>query len=54
MICRKHCSENLKGRDNKEDLGIEGRITLEWILGKRGEVRTGYIWFRIGTRSSLL
>jgi hypothetical protein len=25
--------ENLKGRDNSEDLGIDGRI-LEWILGK--------------------
>jgi len=25
--------EALKGRDSK-DLGVDGRITLEWILGK--------------------
>jgi hypothetical protein len=27
-------SENLKGRDHLEDLGIHDRIILEWILGK--------------------
>jgi hypothetical protein len=26
--------ENLKGRDNLEDLGIETKIILEWMLGK--------------------
>jgi hypothetical protein len=26
-------SENLKGRDHSEDLGIDGKI-LEWTLGK--------------------
>jgi hypothetical protein len=26
--------ENLKGRDYSEELGICGRIVLEWILGK--------------------
>jgi hypothetical protein len=26
--------ENLKGRDYSEDLGIDGKITLEYILGK--------------------
>jgi len=25
-------SENLKGRDHSEDLGVDGRIILEWIL----------------------
>jgi hypothetical protein len=25
--------ENLKGRDHMEDLGVDGRIILEWILG---------------------
>jgi hypothetical protein len=24
----------LKGRDNLEDLGVDGRIILEWILGR--------------------
>jgi len=26
--------ENLKGLDNSEDLGTDGRIISEWILGK--------------------
>jgi hypothetical protein len=26
-------SENLKGRDHSEDLGIDEKIILEWILG---------------------
>jgi hypothetical protein len=26
--------ENLNGRDHSEDLGVDGRIILEWILGK--------------------
>jgi hypothetical protein len=26
--------ENLKGRDHLEDLGVDGDIILEWILGK--------------------
>jgi len=32
-------SENLTGRDHSEDLGIDGKIILEWILGRYcGEV----------------
>jgi len=27
-------SENLKGSCHSEDLGIDGSIILEWILGK--------------------
>jgi hypothetical protein len=30
----KYWTENLKGRDNSEDLGIDERLILEWILGK--------------------
>jgi hypothetical protein len=26
--------EHLKGRDHTEDLGVNGRIILDWILGK--------------------
>jgi hypothetical protein len=26
--------ENLKGRDQLEDLGVDGKIIFEWILGK--------------------
>jgi len=26
--------EKLKERDHSEDLGVEGKIILEWILGK--------------------
>jgi hypothetical protein len=31
---RKFWPEDLKGRDNGEDLGVDGRIILEWILEK--------------------
>jgi hypothetical protein len=27
-------SENMIGRNNSEDLGVEGRIMLVWTLGK--------------------
>jgi len=28
----KFWSENVKGRDHLKDLGVDGRILLEWIL----------------------
>jgi hypothetical protein len=30
----KFWSKNLKGRDNFEDIGVDGVIILEWILEK--------------------
>jgi hypothetical protein len=45
----KSWSENPKGRDNSEDLGIDGKI-LDCILGNYGgKVWTGRIWLWIGT-----
>jgi hypothetical protein len=36
---------NLKERDHFEDIGIDEKIVLEWILGKwGGKLWTGYIW----------
>jgi hypothetical protein len=47
--------EGLKVRDHWEDLGIGGRITLRWTLGKQGSMgRTGFIWLRIGSNGRLL
>jgi hypothetical protein len=48
-------SENLKGRDHMEGLGLGGKIIVEWILGKWGiKVWTGCIRLRIGTSGWLL
>jgi len=47
--------ENLKGRDHAEDLGRDGKISLEWILRKQDvKLLNGCIWLRIGTSSWLL
>jgi hypothetical protein len=44
-----------KGRDHWEDLGVGGRITLRWTLGRQGSMgRTGFGWLRIGSSSALL
>jgi len=36
-------SENIKGRDHSEDLGISRRIMLEFILEKQGGKLTGFM-----------
>jgi hypothetical protein len=47
--------EILKGRDRSEDLGIDGRIIFEWILGKYGgKLWTGFMWLWIGTSAGLV
>jgi hypothetical protein len=51
---RKFWSENLKERDHSEDLGMDERIILEWILGKHGgKAWTRFICVRIGTSGRL-
>jgi hypothetical protein len=51
----KFWSENLNGRDHLEDLAVDGKIILEWILKKQvGRVWTGFIWLRIGTSGGVL
>jgi hypothetical protein len=44
-----------EGENHSEDLDIDGRIILEWILGKWGGMMwTGFIWITIGTNGELL
>jgi hypothetical protein len=39
----------MKGSDHLEDLAVDGKVILEWILVKYGEgVWTGFIWLRGG------
>jgi hypothetical protein len=47
--------KNVRGRKHLENLGVDGRVILEWILGKYGENGwTGRISLRIGTSGELL
>jgi hypothetical protein len=47
--------ESLKGRDNSEDVGVDGRIILKWALRTYvGMVWSGFIWLRIGNDGELL
>jgi hypothetical protein len=44
-----------KVRNNWEDLGVGGRITLRWTLGRQGSMgRTGFGWLKIGSNYGLL
>jgi hypothetical protein len=48
-------SENLKRRDHLEDLGLDGRIILEWMIAKWfGKEWTGLSWLRLGITGQLL
>jgi len=48
-------STNVKGRDHSEDIGVDGKIILEWILGKQGGAAwTEFICLRIGTGGGFL
>jgi hypothetical protein len=38
---------NLKEREHLEDIGLDRRIILKWVL-KQGCVWSGLIWLRIG------
>jgi len=47
--------ENLNGTDHAEEMGVDGKIILEWICRKQGgRVWSGFIWLRIGTSGGLL
>jgi len=47
--------ENLREGEHLEGLSVDGKIILQWILGKEGvNVWTGCIWIRIGTSGRLL
>jgi hypothetical protein len=38
-----------EGKRNLDDLGVYGKIILQWILGKEdGKAWTGCIWLRLG------
>jgi hypothetical protein len=46
---------NVKGRDHSENLVKDGRIILEWFLGKLSrKLGTGFIWLRLRTSGGLL
>jgi len=48
--CTKFWLENLRGRDHSGDLGTDGNMILEWMLGKQGgKMWTGFIWLRTET-----
>jgi hypothetical protein len=52
---KKFWLRNLKGRVLMEDVGVDGKMILEWILEKEGgQMCTGCIWLRIRTSGGLL
>jgi hypothetical protein len=44
-----------EGKNHWEDLGVGGRITLSWTLGRQGSMgRTEFSWLRIGSSGGLV
>jgi hypothetical protein len=49
-MCKQGLVEKINERDHWIDPGVDGRITPTWIIrGDDVRVRTGFIWFRVGT-----
>jgi hypothetical protein len=46
--CRGVLWENMSERNHLEDLGVDGRVILKWVLKKQGGAWTRLIWVRIG------
>jgi hypothetical protein len=53
--CIQNFSRKTEGKGHSEDLGVDGRIILEWILEKwGGKMWTECIWLRMGSSGGLL
>jgi hypothetical protein len=56
MLCTRFLWENPKERDHSEGRGVNGRMELEWILGRLagGGGGGGFSCLRIGTCGGIL